>query len=313
MARMRDKEHDAGRALDKLVQIHDIAKANFVRDSAGRSSDMTCAPLAGAQNGKETSLPRTDPGERIYAIGDVHGRYDLLKLLLDAVGDHSSAQGTPENLHIVFLGDLVDRGPDSARVVDLVAGLESDTDQVIALMGNHEEAMLKALDGDIMVLQKWLEVGGAETIRSYGLDLPEPSTDLRRYARQLRRHMPRRHTRWLRTMPLTARSGDYFFCHAGVRPGVPLHRQAREDLLWIRSDFLDADDDFGAVIVHGHTISRAVVDRPNRIGIDTGAYTTGLLTALYLEDDRREVISVDASGRVSRNVEGHRAQPRTPS
>ena len=256
-------------------------------------------------------MPRTDPGERIYAIGDVHGRYDLLKLLLDAIGAHSSALGTPETLHIVFLGDLVDRGPDSARVVDLVAGLESDTDQVIALMGNHEEAMLKALDGDLMILQKWLTVGGAETVRSYGLDLPEPGADMRRYARRLGRHIPRRHARWLRTMPLTARSGDYFFCHAGVRPGVPLHRQSREDLLWIRSDFLDAEEDFGAVIVHGHTISRAVVDRPNRIGIDTGAYTTGLLTALYLEDDRREVISVDASGRIDHIAAARKAGARS--
>lgn len=243
-------------------------------------------------------MPSTDPGERIYAIGDVHGRYDLLKLLLDAIGKHSAARGEPEALHLVFLGDLIDRGPDSAKVVDLVAELEGDTDQVIALMGNHEEAMLRGLDGDLMVLQKWLQVGGSQTVRSYGLDLPERGGDLRRYLRTLKKQIPSRHTRWLRSLPLTARSGDYFFCHAGIRPGVALHRQSRDDLLWIREDFLDAADNFGAVVVHGHTISRDVVHRPNRIGIDTGAYSTGLLTALYLEDERQEVITVDKSGRI---------------
>ncbi|MFC0205075.1 metallophosphoesterase family protein [Novosphingobium soli] len=244
-------------------------------------------------------MPSTDPGERIYAIGDVHGRYDLLKLLLDAIGEHSGARATPEALHIVFLGDLVDRGPDSARVVDLVAELESDTDQVIALMGNHEEAMLRALDGDLMILRKWLQVGGADTVRSYGLELPDEGADMRRYLRRLKKSIPSQHARWMRSMPLTARSGDYFFCHAGIRPGVPLHRQSRDDLLWIRKDFLDADDDFGAVIVHGHTIAPEVVSRRNRIGIDTGAYASGKLTALYLEDDRQEVITVDRAGRVS--------------
>jgi serine/threonine protein phosphatase 1 len=242
-------------------------------------------------------LPSTENGERIYAIGDVHGRYDLLKQLLDTVGEHSNARGTPAALHIVFLGDLVDRGPDSAKVVDLVAELERGTDQIIALMGNHEEAMLQALDGDLMVLRKWLEVGGAQTVQSYGLDLPEPGADLRRYARQLKKAIPAKHARWLKAMPLTAQSGDYFFCHAGIRPGVALHRQAREDLLWIREEFLEADDNFGAVVVHGHTISREVVKRSNRIGIDTGAYATGLLTALYLEGDRQEVITVNSAGR----------------
>lgn len=237
-------------------------------------------------------MPRTDSGERIYAIGDIHGRYDLLRRLLDRVGEHAQALPPSESLHIVFLGDLVDRGPDSAKVVDFLYDLQQSTDQVIVLMGNHEEAMVQALEGDTGVLQRWLGVGGAETLQSYGVRLPDARDDLRRYTRYLQASLPAQQVRWLRSLPLTARSGDYFFCHAGIRPGVPLPRQAREDLLWIRHDFVDDEADHGAVIVHGHTIERDVTIRPNRIGIDTGAYCHGILTALYLEDERQEVISV---------------------
>ena len=237
-------------------------------------------------------MPRTDSGERIYAIGDIHGRYDLLRLLLDRVGEH--AQGLPpaKSLHIVFLGDLIDRGPDSAKVVEFLHDLEQRTDQVIVLMGNHEEAMLKSLEGDAGVLKRWLSVGGAETVASYGLRLPDPRDDGRQYIRYLQSALPGPQMRWLRNLPLTAQSGDYFFCHAGIRPGVALARQSRDDLLWIRDDFIEHEDDHGAVIVHGHTIEPTVTLRANRIGIDTGAYCHGVLTALYLEDDRQEIISV---------------------
>jgi serine/threonine protein phosphatase 1 len=240
-------------------------------------------------------LPRTDPGERIYAIGDIHGRYDLLRLLLDRIGEHAQALPPAQSLHLVFLGDLVDRGPESARVVEFLHELDQSTDQIIVLLGNHEEAMLQALDGDLGVLQRWLGVGGAQTVESYGLRLPEPQDDLRRYARYLQSSLPVEQMRWLRRLPLTAQSGDYFFCHAGVRPGVPLGRQSREDLLWIRDDFIDDMADHGAVIVHGHTIEPDVTMRANRIGIDTGAYRHGVLTALYLEDERQEIISARLS------------------
>lgn len=237
-------------------------------------------------------MPRTDSGERIYAIGDIHGRYDLLRLLLDRVGEHAQALPPADSLHIVFLGDLVDRGPDSAKVVEFLYDLTQSTDQAVVLMGNHEEAMLKSIEGDASTLKRWLAVGGAETLESYGLQLPDPRDDGRKYIRYLQSALPAQHMRWLRNLPLTAQSGDYFFCHAGVRPGVPLARQSREDLLWIRDDFVDDDTDHGSVIVHGHTIERTVTMRENRIGIDTGAYCHGVLTALYLEDDQRMVISV---------------------
>jgi len=237
-------------------------------------------------------LPRTDSGERIYAIGDIHGRYDLLRLLLDRVGEHAAALPPAKSLHIVFLGDLVDRGPDSAKVVEFLYDLEQRTDQVIVLMGNHEEAMIKSVDGDANILKRWLSVGGAETVTSYGLRLPDPRDDGRQYTRYLQASLPAAQMRWLRNRPLTAQSGDYFFCHAGIRPGVALSRQTREDLLWIRDDFIDHEADHGAVIVHGHTIESNIVIRDNRIGIDSGAYCHGVLTALYLENEQQQLISV---------------------
>ena len=239
-------------------------------------------------------MPRTDSGERIYAIGDIHGRYDLLRRLLDRIGEHSQALPPVQSLHVLILGDLVDRGPDSAKVVEFLYDVTRSTDQVIVLMGNHEEAMLRSLDGDAGVLQRWLAVGGAETLTSYGLTLPRPQDDLRRYIRYLQSSLPAQQMRWLRSLPLTAQSGDYYFCHAGIRPGVPLARQVKSDLLWIREDFIHDDSDHGAVIVHGHTIEREVQLGRNRIGIDTGAYCHGVLTALYLEEDRQEVLAVGA-------------------
>jgi serine/threonine protein phosphatase 1 len=137
-------------------------------------------------------------------------------------------------------------------------------------------------------------VGGDMTVRSFGLEPYSRSDDARDYIRRLRSVVPREWVSWLKRLPLFARSGDYFFCHAGVRPGVPLRRQVRNDLLWIREDFLDDDADHGAIIVHGHSIEPEVAIRANRIGIDTGAYRTGVLTALYLDGDKRDIISTKA-------------------
>lgn len=237
-------------------------------------------------------MPSTDSGERIYAVGDIHGRYDLLRRIVDLIGDHSAALPPPKSLHIVFIGDLIDRGPHSAQVVEFLHDLQSRSDRVIVLQGNHEEAMLRALDGDAATLRGWLNVGGRETLRSFGVEPPEDSEDIRDFLRRARAAIPRRWVLWLQRLPLTARSGDYFFCHAGIRPGVALRRQVREDLLWIRDDFLEDQREHGAVIVHGHSIEPSVQMRSNRIGIDTGAYRTGILSALYLEGERSEVLSV---------------------
>jgi len=240
-------------------------------------------------------LPSTISGERIYAIGDVHGRLDLLQKMLDRIGAHSDERPAPRALHLVFLGDLVDRGPDSAGVLALVHDLQRRNGQVLALMGNHEEAMVQALDGDEDMLRTWLAVGGMETLASFDVAPPQPGEPSRAFLRRARRAIPAPWLSWLAGLPLSAESGDYFFAHAGVRPGIPLHRQARRDLLWIREDFLEDPRDHGAVVVHGHSVTRTADRRANRIGIDTGAYRSGTLTAIYLEDDRQEILSVSAA------------------
>ncbi|WP_234831556.1 metallophosphoesterase family protein [Sphingobium yanoikuyae] len=245
-------------------------------------------------SGRNANLPKTDAGERIYAVGDVHGRYDLLQKLIDEIGIHNRDLSPSKSLHILFLGDLIDRGPDSARVLAFLHDLQRKSNRVLVLQGNHEEAMVQAIDGNLEILQGWLRFGGAETVRSFGIAPPEDGMDLRQYLRELRSAIPSEMVDWMRKLPLTARSGDYFFCHAGIRPGVALRKQVRDDLLWIRDDFLDDQRDHGAVIVHGHSIETNVQFRGNRIGIDTGAYRTGTLTALYLEDDRQELVSVTA-------------------
>jgi len=242
-----------------------------------------------------TFLPRTDKGGRVYAIGDIHGRYDLLTELLDRVGEHSAALPPSQSLHIVFLGDIIDRGPQSAQALELIFDLQSKSDNVILLLGNHEEAMLHALDGSVDSLRGWMGVGGDATVRSFGLEPWRRDEDPVGYLRRLRGVIPREWVGWLKRLPLSARSGDYFFCHAGVRPGVSLRRQLRQDLLWIREDFLDDPAYHGAIIVHGHSVEQAVSIRHNRIGIDTGAYHTGVLTALYLEDTRQEIISTGSA------------------
>ncbi|WP_206242068.1 metallophosphoesterase family protein [Novosphingobium terrae] len=241
---------------------------------------------------RKSSLPSTDAGDRIYAVGDVHGRFDLMQALMEKIAQHHADLPPTQGLHIIFLGDLIDRGPDSLKVLDYLAQAQRRMPGMIVLLGNHEEVLLKVLEGDQRALRSWLTFGGAQTLESMGVAVPGPDDDLDDCLTAIRRALPMQLASWLRRLPLTAHSGDYFFCHAGVRPGVPLKRQKREDLLWIRDDFLTDQSGHGAVIVHGHSIHPQVDMHANRIGIDTGAYATGVLTALYLEGDRREVLQV---------------------
>lgn len=247
-------------------------------------------------------MPSVESGDRVYAIGDIHGRFDLLQCILEKIGEHSAALPPAKSLHLVFLGDIIDRGPDSAKVLELLYSLERKSNRVIVLLGNHEEAMLQALKGDLNAFRSWLAFGGEETLRSFDVAPRANGEDLRDYLARARSAVPAHWTSWLARLPLSVRSGDYLFVHAGVRPGTALHRQAREDLLWIRADFLDDLRDHGAVIVHGHSIEPEVAIRENRIGIDTGAYRTGILTALYLEGDRQEILSTD--GQLTQVCEG---------
>lgn len=220
------------------------------------------------------------PGQRIYAIGDVHGCIDRLDALHHAVSEDLAARPVKRSL-LVHIGDLVDRGPDSAAVVrKLAAGSPIPGVPTVNLMGNHEFMMLDALSSAAdEAVSLWLSNGGAETLRSWGI--PRQTR-----AAEWGALIPPRDLIFLRDLALMHQEGPYLFVHAGIRPGRPLRCQTREDMLWIREPFLSARTDFGVVVVHGHTPVRAPVVRPNRIGIDTGAVMGGVLTCAILEHDR---------------------------
>jgi serine/threonine protein phosphatase 1 len=232
-------------------------------------------------------------GVRVYAVGDIHGRLDLFDALVERIGrDRAGWSGEAE---VVLLGDYIDRGPQSAELLDRLAGALPDWARWTVLRGNHEQAMLDAADGGPearRVLRAWLDNGGRETLRSYGMSaIMAFSDDLDAIEAELRVRVPARHLNFLRRLKLTRRIGDYLFVHAGIRPGVALDAQAERDLLWIRDEFLDCREDHGCVVVHGHSITPTVTERDNRIGIDTGAYATGRLTALVLEGEGRRYLS----------------------
>jgi serine/threonine protein phosphatase 1 len=217
---------------------------------------------------------------RIYAIGDVHGRLDLLEQLYDRIIDHATTSDVERRV-LVHLGDYVDRGPDSKGVLLRVrAGLPSF--EMILLKGNHEELMLEFLEeGNGDALERWLDNGGVETLRSFGIDPDREAVDREEAIAAIGPEL----LRWLCTLTRSHREGDLFFAHAGVRPGVPLAQQDPEDLIWIRRDFTNSEADFGARVVHGHSPSPEPVIRANRIGIDTGAVWTGHLTAAVLDPE----------------------------
>ncbi|HEY0148199.1 MAG TPA: metallophosphoesterase [Allosphingosinicella sp.] len=237
------------------------------------------------------STPRGKEGARAYAIGDIHGRLDLLDLLLAKV-EADIASRPPKRNFIVFLGDLIDRGPESAGVVERLRTYQPEGARPIFLAGNHEEVLLRMLGGDASILPSWLKFGGAECAQSYGLQ-PDSLRLLAEDAalQLLRAKVPRAHADFLESFGDTFRFGDYLFVHAGIRPGVGIEQQDRYDLRWIRDPFLSDTKEHGVMVVHGHTIVPQVEERPNRIAIDTGAYHSGVLTALAIEDDQRWYLS----------------------
>lgn len=227
-------------------------------------------------------------GQRVYAIGDIHGRDDLFAQLIEAIrGDNAGRD--PAHVTLILLGDLVDRGPDSAGVVERAIRLKDEFSDTRLLIGNHEECFLAALTGDVRRLRYFMRIGGEATVRSYwndAIDLADASFEY--VAKRLPEIVPESHIRFLGEGQDWVEIGDYAFVHAGIRPGVPLQKQSHTDLRWIRQDFLDHIGDHGLMIVHGHTITEDVEEWPNRIGIDTGAYRSGVLTAIALEgSDRR--------------------------
>lgn len=236
------------------------------------------------------SISTLPPGQRAYAVGDVHGRLDLLDQLLEILRQDNAARPAAETT-LVMLGDLVDRGPDSRGVVNRIrTGV--DWARTVTLKGNHEAIMLEVLEGQTDSVPGWLKFGGRETLRSWGV--PQSTIEdgtLDEIVKAARSAVTAEESGWLGRLRSKLQIGDYYFVHAGIRPGVAIDQQADDDRLWIRDEFLDSKRKHGPMIVHGHSISEAVEERPNRIGIDTGAYATGRLTALCLEGRERWFLS----------------------
>jgi len=226
--------------------------------------------------------PRLPDGIRIYALGDIHGRADLLKEMLTVI-DVDIARNPAHRTIEVYLGDYIDRGPYSAHTLDLLIerGRQRET---VFLRGNHEAYFLEVLR-DSAKLEDWWQFGGLQTLTSYGIQpsINPDATEQNDLISALLEVIPRRHLEFLEALKPSFLCGDFFFVHAGVRPGIPLKEQRESDLLWIRNEFLDSDENFGKYIVHGHTPVREPDIRPNRINIDTGAYATGNLTLLTIQ------------------------------
>lgn len=241
------------------------------------------------------AAPSGPPGHRAYVVGDVHGRLDLLENLLARI--HSELQRHPsEKTTLVFVGDLIDRGPSSAQVLERLRAYKRAGVNTVFLLGNHEEVLLRIIAGDAPLISKWRWFGGTECLQSYGVDTEQlRHADEQEALEIVRRAIPREHVKFLQSFSDSCRFGDYLFVHAGIRPGIPLDEQSQADLRWIREPFLLDDSDHGVVVVHGHTMSEEAEQHPNRIGIDTGAYRTGVLTALAIEGTDRWLVDTRTS------------------
>jgi len=242
--------------------------------------------------------PAKVAGELIYAIGDIHGRYDLFKQMMARIVADAADRTRGRLPMLILCGDYVDRGPDSARMLTALDWIRRDERIALRLIkGNHEAAFLAFLK-DPLEGEPWLRFGGDATLLSYGVTPPADFGDgveLVRARDDLLECMPAAHLRVLQGLELMVIVGDYAFVHAGIRPGVPLARQKAQDLLWIRGPFLDHVDRFEKRIVHGHSWAEAAPEiYDNRIGLDTGAYGTGILTAVRIEDNEVEVFQTEA-------------------
>ena len=235
----------------------------------------------------------TPPDTVVYAIGDIHGRSDLLETIHNAISDDSRLRSVRRTV-IVYLGDYLSRGIDSRRALEMVGEWRPDgceTAEIVPLKGNHEDLALRYLDGEIEAGRHWFDFDGLDALAHYGVE----SVDRRerdaeamgtlRWRFALAR--PTDHLQFLQSLKTSHREGNYLFVHAGIRPGVALEAQSDHDRMWIRGRFLNSEADHGVTVVHGHSIASEPVIRHNRIGIDTGAYTSGILTCLVLEGAKR--------------------------
>jgi serine/threonine protein phosphatase 1 len=238
--------------------------------------------------GGDTVQPAIPPGQRVYAVGDIHGRRDLFEALVAAI-DADDAGAAPAETTVVLLGDLVDRGPDSAGVVALARDWQARR-RVRILGGNHEEMFLRSFD-ELEIFRHFLRHGGRETALSYGVDRAAfLQADLEEAQQLMRDHVPAQDLVYLAGFEDMVAIGDYLFVHAGIDPRQPIDEQKPRDLRWIREPFLSHPESYGPVVVHGHTISDVPEDCGNRIGIDTGAFMSGRLTALVLEGTSRRYL-----------------------
>ena len=232
---------------------------------------------------RRPSGPAGARGWRAYVVGDLHGRLDLLEQLLEKIHDDIDRRPSRKVL-VAFVGDLIDRGPNSAQVVERLRTYSRPGVRTVFLQGNHEEVLLRILAGEAELIADWRRFGGTECLKSYGVDAGDlAGLDDQEALAVVRKAIPKAHVKFLESFDDSCRFGDYLFVHAGIRPGVDFDQQRQSDLRWIREPFLFDDSDHGFVVVHGHTIRPEVEVRPNRIGIDTGAYRSGVLTALAIE------------------------------
>jgi serine/threonine protein phosphatase 1 len=231
----------------------------------------------------------------VYAVGDVHGKVDLVRAI-EALIHEDIASSTASCPTICYLGDYIDRGPDSAEVIDWLSTRSGDGVERVFLKGNHEDRMLDFFDSPAEKGPAWMEFGGRDALASYGVDLSDLAIpDWPTIAKELAEKLPTHHWSFLQSLKLGARWGDYLFVHAGLNPDEPISRQPSHDLMWIREPFLSSSTDWGMQVVHGHVIVEEPAYRANRIGIDTGAYKTGVLTCLVLDEGGRRLLQTSGA------------------
>ncbi len=249
--------------------------------------------------------PAIPAGQRVYAVGDIHGRLDLFSALVDAIEEDDSRRNRlvgSTDTTVILLGDLIDRGPDSAGVLALAREWQRER-RVRILLGNHEEMMLSSFK-NTEKMRHFLRYGGRETVLSFGID-PDLYTEatFEEVMPIIQHHIPMAAMDFMRSFEDKIRIGDYLFVHAGIRPDVLPESQRRSDLRWIREPFLSHEGDYGFIVVHGHTITNDVEIMSNRIGVDTGAYLSGKLTVLCLDGDTRCLIeAIDVNGQISTTI-----------
>lgn len=257
---------------------------------------MASDPLINAQDlaADGARRARVPDGLRVYAVGDIHGRADLLARMLHLIADDSNGAEPVSETVLVFIGDYVDRGPDSAGVLDQLLSMRREGRYTCRFLKGNHEAMFMDFLSDPTAFLAWAVNGGVETLESYGIDvgpIAEGPGGAEALGRAARAAVPEAHINLLNKLETHVSLGDYLFVHAGIRPGVPLEAQAERDLIWIREPFLDYEGDLGKVVVHGHTPVRDGPEvRANRIDIDTLAWRSGTLTALVLEGESRRFL-----------------------